>query len=264
MRETILRQYFDLYIWNENSWRKVNTQSLITNSHGLFLMESLKLNTAYKLVETAAPQGYVLMEDPYFFWIRGNSGMTSPTLKPEGFTGTAVASGGILNITNEMDDQVQTTSIELQKIWDTEENVNVDRVTVSVYQLIWHEDAQIGKHLYKTVVLTGTLNWKSEITNLPLNGTTDNGTEVNYTYAVEEVRVPGFIAKYSIDNRLGVSEGKVTITNRSEADEEPGYVLPETGGFGTQYHILCGALLTVFALAYLYLFRYRRRRGDAY
>lgn len=261
---TLANACFDLYIWDGNSWSKVNAQSLITNSNGLFLMESLKLNTAYKLVETVAPAGYVLMEEPYHFWIRGNSSTTSPTLKPEGFTGTGVASGGILNITNEMDDQVQTTSIELEKIWDTEEAINVDRVTVSVYQLIWHEDAQIEKHLYKTVILTGTLNWKTEIANLPLNGTTDDGTQVNYTYAVEEVRVPGFIAEYSIDNRLGVSEGKITITNRSESDEEPGYVLPETGGFGTQYHILCGALLTVFALAYRYLLLYKRRRGDAY
>ena len=261
---TLANAHFDLYIWDGNGWSKVNTQSLVTNSNGLFLMERLKLNTAYKLVETVAPAGYVLMEEPCYFWVRENSGTTSPTLKPEGFTGMDVASGGILNITNEMDEQVQTTSIELQKIWDTEEIINTDRVTVSVYQLIWHEDAQIEKHLYKTVVLAKTLNWSTELSNLPLNGMIDDGRQVHYTYSVEEVRVPGFVAEYSIDNRLGVSAGTVTITNRSEADEEPGYVLPETGGSGTQYHILCGALLTVLALAYLHLLPYRRRRGDSY
>lgn len=256
---TLANAQFDLYIWSWNGWTKVNTQPIVTNSNGLFRMEELQLNTAYQLVETVAPSGYVLMEEPCYFWVRSNSSATAPALKPDGFTGSAISSGGVLNIFNELDEQVRSTSLVLKKHWEDGNITNVSRVAVYVYQISWRDGVQIDKQLYKSVILSDILGWEVTVTDLPLNSKSDDGTEITYTYTVEEAPVEGYTASYDIDTAVGVTEGKILITNRTEADE-PAYVLPETGGSGIWPPIICGASLMVFAMVYFLLLHWKRRR----
>ena len=228
-------------------------QVLAQNAH------TEQLNTAYQLVETVAPSGYVLMEEPCYFWVRSNSSATAPALKPDGFAGSAISSGGVLNIFNELDEQVRSTSLVLKKHWEDGNITNVSRVAVYVYQISWRDGVQIDKQLYKSVILSDILGWEVTVTDLPLNSKSDDGTEITYTYTVEEAPVEGYTASYDIDTAVGVTEGEILITNRTEADE-PAYVLPETGGSGIWPPIICGASLMVFAMVYYLLLHWKRRR----
>lgn len=256
---TLSGAHFDLYIWNGADWKKVNTESIITDSNGLFLLESLETNTAYKLVETQAPVGYVLMDEPFNFWVRATSSDTAPTLAPEDYSGKAVDSGAILNISNEPDTEVETTSITVEKVWNTENTVDVTRIEVSVYQIAWRDGYEIERKLYKTAALSAALGWKYTVTDLPLTGTDDAGNPLTYTYAVEETAISGYTASYSENNQNGVTEGTLTITNTPSSG---GYRLPETGGMGTHYHTFGGLLILAGAMMYLITHSIRRRRED--
>ncbi len=52
-------------------------QDYITEDDGKVVLTGLKTNTAYKLVETVAPDGYIKSETPYYFYLEGST-MTFP------------------------------------------------------------------------------------------------------------------------------------------------------------------------------------------
>ena len=100
-------------------------------------------------------------------------------------------------------------------------------------------------------------NFKVE--NLPSAGT--DGSK--YTYYVQEtnVQLSGYLApRYS---NSGAPSGAEYATNGGTIinKQEGGYVLPETGGHGTNLIYLLGSLLILFAGAALVI-GYRRRRNN--
>lgn len=249
---TLADAQFELQVWNSNSlnWEKVTTSDIITDAKGTFLLKELQENIAYQLIEKKAPTGYVLAEKPFCFWIRSNANATQPDSKPEGFSGTAVDSGGVLNIANEPDETVDTTELTLRKQWEYTLLEPPSRISVDIYQIAHSADGQeVSRTLYKTVNLSQIMHWELTITDLPTTGKDLQGAELTYTYTAEEKPVPGFTASYSENNTEGVTKDTILITNRETGE---GYELPETGGAGTFPFTFCGLLLLLLALLYVF------------
>lgn len=93
---------FDLYKWEGDIWKQINTEPLKTNDHGTFMLHNLAASTAYKLVELVPPDGYVKSEEPFNFWVKTDKNQTQPNSKPDGFNGTAVEVGGTLLAANDV------------------------------------------------------------------------------------------------------------------------------------------------------------------
>ena len=105
---------------------------------------------------------------------------------------------------------------------------------------------------------TDAHGWRLTIDNLPKQGVDDEGNTVYYTYYIVENN-GNYSTKY--DNNGGIASGTITVTN-TESDT-PGYVMPETGGAGTQLYTAGGALLTAAAGILLYIQNKRRKEGTA-
>lgn len=91
---------FDLYKYEDTQWKKVNSNSYISqkesNLDGVVSITDIKNGIAYKLVETKAPEGYDLPDNPeYYFYIE-----TEPTNKPDGFNGEKLLQGAKVYYTN--------------------------------------------------------------------------------------------------------------------------------------------------------------------
>ena len=85
---------FDLYEYENNQWKKVNTESYKSKKEstmdGVVAITEIKSGIAYKLVETKAPNGYDLPNNPeYYFYVE-----TEPTNKPDRFNGEKLLQGG--------------------------------------------------------------------------------------------------------------------------------------------------------------------------
>ena len=80
---------FDLYQWSGTEYVKVNTDPNQYKSaeNGLISFPDLEYNTAYKLVETTSPKGYLISEEPYYFILEHTDKGSYPVRKPNGFTG---------------------------------------------------------------------------------------------------------------------------------------------------------------------------------
>ena len=125
--------------------------------HDGAVLRELQENVAYKLVETKAPTGYVLATDPFYFWIRPTATAVAPASKPTEFTGTAVDSGGVLNIANEPDETVVTTELTIRKAWEYTHVDPPTRISVDIYQIAMKEGVEFSRSLFKTVNLSKTL-----------------------------------------------------------------------------------------------------------
>ena len=91
---------FDLYKYEDTQWKKVNSNSYISqkesNLDGVVAITEIKNGIAYKLVETKAPEGYDLPDNPeYYFYIE-----TEPTNKPDGFNGEKLLQGAKVYYSN--------------------------------------------------------------------------------------------------------------------------------------------------------------------
>ncbi|MGN8777797.1 SpaA isopeptide-forming pilin-related protein [Blautia sp. HCP3S3_C12] len=116
------------------------------------------------------------------------------------------------------------------------------------------KDEQVPGKIY---TLSQKNNWTTTIKDLPKTGT-ENGKTVYYSYYVKEIgRTP-----ISQENNEGITEGVITLTNR--ADDSPSYVLPETGGIGTNRFTAVGLALMAGSLMCGYVMRRKRRerRGN--
>ena len=177
----------------------------------------------------------------------------------------AISSGSVLNIPNDLDEKVKTTSLEIQKVWDTPETPSVNMISVTLYQMKWKDQELLEKKEFRTVILSSVLGWKTTLQDLPLNTTQEDGTTITYTYGVKEEPLEGYSASYSIDNNAGVTEGVITITNRVDSPDTV-YTLPETGGDGSVPFVMTGLILTFLAvmqLVYLHAGEIRKfRRPD--
>ena len=68
----------------------------IRKTYGTFTLNDLEDGTAYRLVETKPPEGYVRMDGAYEFWVGDALSQC-----PEDFSGSHVADGDTLYIPND-------------------------------------------------------------------------------------------------------------------------------------------------------------------
>lgn len=92
---------FDLYMWKDDKWEKINTGTLTTGQNGTVMLHNLEESVAYKLVETKSPEGYVLKDGAFYFWVRIDKNQTQPSQCPSGFSGSMVEVGGTLLAAND-------------------------------------------------------------------------------------------------------------------------------------------------------------------
>ena len=254
---------FDLYAWNGTDWVKTNGESLVTNASGVVTLRRLEGGVAYKLVETKSPEGYILKDGAFFFWVRSGSSQKAPETAPDDFSGSAIEIGGTLLAANDADVLIDegdgNISIRVQKYWaDAQGNpldsVDISSVLITLYRSTGEADAE--KTVFHTAHLQESNNWEYTFQLLPLTGTDEEGKPVKYTYTVEETEVDGFTASYETSE-----DGKtVTITNTQTEDTDDGYVLPETGGIGSHWYTLGGLLCMSMASVLLYIHKKGKRR----
>ena len=112
--------------------------------------------------------------------------------------------------------------------------------------------------LYDTYTMTPDEkgDWSLTITGLPKATRNADGTKgTDYLYYIKEVGVGGY-ALESAENNDGINSGTIKLVNR----KVDGYVLPKTGGTGTQMYTVAGLLLIFISAAFLvYKLRYCRR-----
>lgn len=123
------------------------------------------------------------------------------------------------------------------------------------------QDTKSTKTVYKTVSLTAENKWRHTWDNLPQSYKTPEGKDANYYYAVEEVNPPsGFSVNYT--NNAGIQSGEIIITNVKTTKQD--YVLPETGGTGSNRFTAVGLSLMAASLMCEYVMRRKRRerRGN--
>lgn len=253
---------FDLYKWENNGWEKTNTESLVTGPNGTVMLRNLEASVAYKLVETKAPDGYVLKGGAFTFWVRTDKNQTQPNSCPSDFSGNIVEVGGVLLAANDKKEVQDVTSLTIQKLWKASDGAELtdiaeDSIQVKVYQIANGNDQ--NKKLYQELTLSKADNWSTTLDNLPLSVTDDDGNTVTCSYCIQEIPVPNYTTSY--ENNGGTTSGTITVINT--AVDTPGYELPETGGPGTIWYALGGMLLIVSAGILLVYNHSKRRKEDA-
>lgn len=252
-----------------------------TNENGNFsvsINDDLTYNTQYFLVETKAPDGYKLPDNPERHYIYFESSDTSsyPVSAPNDTLQGKTLSNGFVReyVENE---KLHTTSIDVTKKWKDSQNNDVTKVdgkiTLKVHQV--SSDTNKTDTLYRTVevIPDSDGNWKYTIDDLPLNAVDENGklTDVTYSYYIVETGVDdahstnGYITSYVYTDKdsatktysnnvvptadAAITSGTVEITNTSSD-----YALPETGGSGNRWlYMLSGVvLMTIAAITLFY------------
>jgi LPXTG-motif cell wall-anchored protein len=93
---------FDLYQWDGSDYVKVNTDpnQYTSAANGLISFPDLEYNTAYKLVETTSPIGYIIGDEPYYIILEHSDTTNYPVRIPsDDFTGSDP--GSLLYVRNE-------------------------------------------------------------------------------------------------------------------------------------------------------------------
>ena len=95
---------FDLYKWDGSKYVKVNTDpnQYTSAANGLISFPDLEYNTAYKLVETTSPIGYIIGDEPYYIILEHSDTNSYPVCKPDDFKGSDP--GSLLYVRNEASD----------------------------------------------------------------------------------------------------------------------------------------------------------------
>ncbi|MCF0151563.1 MAG: Cna B-type domain-containing protein, partial [Firmicutes bacterium] len=148
---------FDLYKYDQNTndyHEKVNTEPLVTDSTGMVTVSDLAYNLAYKLVETASPEGYIRDGSPYYFLLRDMRDQT--VYKPSNFKGDELLDGALIYRPNVS----ENTSVTVEKQWQ-DENGNQVNKTGSIQFELWRTVQPAGAIL-PTKTLTVDLNKYSQ------------------------------------------------------------------------------------------------------
>lgn len=194
----------------------------------------VSVDTLYKLVETEAPNGYVLDAKPlYFIWMQNDASVQAKQEEAyKAATGKTRETEAVdTNVTNYKDvtyfqtrhsyEQKFTNApkqLELQKVWADEDGKitsppdGVTAIQLNVYQ---YTEAEFNKNtakFVKTVTLNTGNDWREKLLLKDSNENTH--------YYVEEVDVPdGYKVTYTNrvgeQTQLGYADGdKVTVTNQ--------------------------------------------------
>ncbi|WP_418752092.1 SpaA isopeptide-forming pilin-related protein [Frisingicoccus sp.] len=192
---------FELYRWDatEKDYIRVTQEdntplNIVTGTDGLFSMK-LAYNTAYKLVETKAPDGYELDSTPYYFYIKNSDKQSYPSCMPENFQGEAKAAGSVIYYPNTK----EKMEVKVKKRWLDPNDEDVTGTTAGNIQFeLWRHIEIIGG--------TGVpVNFLGSINYDWYSGQIVNFTHTNY--------LSGTVFQFSlIDRNGGFFYNKPTIT----------------------------------------------------
>ena len=266
---------FNIYIWNEEQNKYIivhhpdGSTDFVTDMNGMIVidgstidLEQFAYNTAYYIVEVQSPEGYFLGPEPYYFYIANDNTVAYPPCIPENFTGRALVSGDIIYRKNVN----ELTKIQVEKYWQDEngESITVSgqevtSVTLELWQMLQGDPNSAKRYGTYTMTPDEDGNWSLTITGLPKSTRNADGTQgVDYLYYLKEVGVGGY-ALESAENNAGINSGTIKLVNR----KTDGYILPETGGIGTQMYTMAGLLLVLISTAFL-MYNHRKRRREDY
>ena len=278
---------FDVYKYDPNSTDSTKTSDgyvyvnkYVTDKTGKIVINFDKLmtyNTQYYVVETKAPGGYVLPEEPtktYFYFSSPDTAKYPVTAPNNSLTGTCLANN--YDIVYIGDETIPTTEISVDKKWVDSKNRPINKTDGSIY-LQLHQvdssgnDVKYGDAVEVTPDKDG--NWSYKFKDLPKTKTDDIGhiTNETYKYYVTEVgidqnnSVSGYDVSYVFKDTNGteikrtdvnvapgkdmaVDSGTIEITNKLNE-----YELPETGGRGNRWlYMLSGVVLIAIATITLF------------
>ena len=135
----------------------------------------------------------------------------------------------------------------------------VPSITLELWQMLQGEPGSAKRYGTYTVTPDKDGNWSLTITGLPKATRKADGTKgTDYLYYIKEVGVGGYELD-SAENNAGINSGTIRLINR----KTEGYLLPETGGIGTQMYTTAGLLLVLISAAFL-VYNHRKRRREAY
>lgn len=278
---------FDVYKYDPNSTDSTKTSDgyvyvnkYVTDKTGKIVInfdKSMTYNTQYYVIETKAPSGYVLPEEPaktYFYFSSPDAAKYPVTAPNNSLTGTCLANN--YDIVYIGDKTIPTTEISVDKKWVDSKNRPINKTDGSIY-LQLHQvdssgnDVKYGDAVEVTPDKDG--NWSYKFKDLPKTKTDDIGhiTNETYKYYVTEVgidqnnSVSGYDVSYVFKDTNGteikrtdvnvapgkdmaVDSGTIEITNKLNE-----YELPETGGSGNRWlYMLSGVVLIAIATITLF------------
>lgn len=267
---------FSLYWLDKTTgeWKTTEKQNYTSDENGQFTIwlghEELHadVDTLYKLVEEAAPDGYRKTSTPFYF-IFSSEGEADAAAYAKALKGkTSDANGNALPllkdnnlmicIYNDQSDLYisnERSKLIIQKFWTNQYNEATapkeESVTVDLYKYKKGTNRAAGEKV-TSITLNNDNNWTATYSDL---------TE-DYLYYIKEASTGNkYEVTYSSSNETGVENGGVlTLTNKEKPDT-PGYELPSTGGTGTLPYTAVGGTMMLSALAYSFIHRKRRREG---
>lgn len=221
----------------------------------------------YYFKETTAPSGYELSDSSskYYFYYD-----TENTITPTGVLSGAVNLAKTSDSVYVENEKIKTIDLTVNKKWFTADGDETSRsdgsITYDVIQVATAEDGTSTESTYKSgETLSHDDNWTKTYTELPVSGTDSSGNAVTYTYYVKENAVSGYDTSYTNSNNavpteeaadMAIASDSATITIRNTAQKQ--YDLPDTGGNGTQWHYIAGAVLSLLAIGLLIFKVYKR------
>lgn len=257
-------------------WETTEKQNYTSDENGQFTIWlghkelNADVDTLYKLVEEAAPDGYRKTSKTYYFIFTAKdepdadaynkavngrttdaSGNTLPLLKDNNLMICIFNEQSDLYISNER------SKLIIQKFWTNQYNEATEpkegSVTVDLYKYKKDTDRATGIKV-TSITLNNSNHWTATYSDL---------TE-GYLYYIKEASTGNkYEVTYSSSNETGVENGGVlTLTNKEKPDT-PGYELPSTGGTGTLPYTAVGGTMMLSALAYSFIHRKRRHEGRA-
>lgn len=269
---------FSLYWLDKTTgeWKTTEKQNYTSDENGQFTIWlghkelNADVDTLYKLVEEAAPDGYRKTSKPYYFIFADqdetdaeayNKALNSITTDAGGNTLPSLTDSNLMIcIYNEQSDLYisnERSKLIIQKFWTNQYNEQTEpkeeSVTVDLYKYKKDTDRANGEKVMSIILNNGN-SWTA----------TYNDLDEGYLYYIKEASTDNkYEVTYSSSNETGVENGGVLTLTNKEKPETPGYELPSTGGTGTLPYTAVGGTMMLTALAYSFIHRKRRREGRA-
>jgi len=256
---------------NDSNDKAIATYTTDANGHITITKSNLPSTFTegkfYYFKETKAPSGYELPDSPrkYYFYYN-----TENTITPTGVLSGAVNLAKVSDSAYVENEKIKTIDLTINKKWFTADGDETSRsdgsITYDVIQVATAEDRTSTESTYLSgETLSHDDDWTKTYTELPVSGTDSSGNAVTYTYYVKENAVSGYDTSYTNSNNdvpteeaadMAIASDSATITIRNTAQKQ--YDLPETGGNGTQWHYIAGAVLSLLAIGLLIFKVYKR------
>lgn len=232
------------------TWRgSTNEQGILIFGTGSLYDNSMDYNTVYKLVETKAPEGYVLDETPVYFIVpKVEDGQTEYSE----YVKQCINDKNILKQyqpTFELTRSNHKGEITVEKKFIDQGGKDCSPVSGTYYFGLYDES---GKQLQTTSItyqVSDMQTKSSKFVDLDLNATyyvyelDDNGNKIQ-NKAMGTIQGLRYIAMYSSSTNAAVNGQTFTVTNQICTP-----ILPSTGGNGiVRYRILGSTLLLLAGL----------------